>query len=328
MLIAHVPLTAIGVVNEQVVAGVRLYRPPMLTGRVSAVICSGSLPVFVTVTTLVTGARTVGIVNISILTPITVVSVPFVAAVKLGVPCRTVNVTALLVAPFAVTVTFLAPAVAVAEIVNVAVTVVLLTTTTLVTPMPVPETVTAVVPVRLVPVRVTLLMTVPREPELGAIEVSVGVATPAPVRLTGDPETGTLAVIVTEPLYGVAAVGLNTMLIVQLAPAFRLPPQVPGEAVERENGAVTATVIPVACDPPALLSVRVLNALVVFTASLPNAREVGVTARTAACRPWNSVAPTSKRFGLDGSGLGFPKKSIPGAGPIRLYGSSSRLVGT
>ena len=52
----HVPPTASGVVKEQVFAGT-VYKPPMLTRRFSAVICKGAVPVLVTVTTLVTGAR-------------------------------------------------------------------------------------------------------------------------------------------------------------------------------------------------------------------------------------------------------------------------------
>jgi len=67
----------------------------------------------------------------------------------------TVKVTALLLPPGAVTVTFLALAVAPAEIVNVAVTEVLLTTVRALTAMPPPDTLIAVVPVSPVPVSVT-----------------------------------------------------------------------------------------------------------------------------------------------------------------------------
>ena len=95
MLTVHVAAGASGVVNEQVVP-VMLYSPPVLRARASAVICSEPVPVLVMVTTLVTGARGVGIVNVSVRTPSTVPSVPFVAEVKLSVPGVTavpVNVT-------------------------------------------------------------------------------------------------------------------------------------------------------------------------------------------------------------------------------------------
>src|SRR6266480_6299816 len=103
----HVPPTASGVVKEQVFAGT-VYKPPMLTRRFSAVIAKGAVPVLVTKTTLVTGARTVGIVKVKVRTPATVVSVPLVAEVKVNVPCGaaiTVNVTVLLVPPGVVTLT-------------------------------------------------------------------------------------------------------------------------------------------------------------------------------------------------------------------------------
>src|SRR5207253_3282588 len=97
----HVPPIASGVVKEHVFA-VTEYNPPMLTKRFSAVSCTGAVPLLVTVTTLVTGARSVGIVNVRVRTPATVVSVPLVAEVKVTVPCGaaiTVNVTVLLVPP-------------------------------------------------------------------------------------------------------------------------------------------------------------------------------------------------------------------------------------
>ena len=85
ILIVHVPPTASGDAVKQFVP-VMLYKPPMLTGSVSAVIVNGAVPVFVTVTTLVTGARGAGIVKVRVRTPSTVPSVPFVAEVKLNVP--------------------------------------------------------------------------------------------------------------------------------------------------------------------------------------------------------------------------------------------------
>src|SRR6266481_9755026 len=172
-LTVHVPPPASGVVKEQVFA-VTEYNPPMLTRRFSAVICTGAVPLLVTVTTLVTGARGVGIVNVRVLTPNTVPSVPLVAAVKVNVPCGavTVNVTVLLVPPGVVTLTVLAPSAAVAVMVKVAVTVVALDVMPL-TVTPAPDTLTAVAPVRFVPVSVTGTE-VPRAPVVGAIAVSVG----------------------------------------------------------------------------------------------------------------------------------------------------------
>src|SRR6266403_1525925 len=69
----HVPPAASGVVNEQVfrAAGTE-YKPPMLTRKFSAVICKGPVPLLVTVTTLVTAARGVGIMNVRVRTPTTV----------------------------------------------------------------------------------------------------------------------------------------------------------------------------------------------------------------------------------------------------------------
>lgn len=84
-LTVHVSPAASGVANEQVVP-VRLNRPARLRDRVSVVILRDPAPELVMVTTLVTGARGVGIENVSVRMPRTVVRVPFVAAVKLNVP--------------------------------------------------------------------------------------------------------------------------------------------------------------------------------------------------------------------------------------------------
>jgi hypothetical protein len=87
----------------------------------------------------------------------------------------TAKFTLLLVPPGVVIVTVLGPPVmpALGAIVKVAVTEVLLATVRLDTVNPWPETVIAVAPVRLVPVRVTLT-DVPRTPEVGEIDVNVG----------------------------------------------------------------------------------------------------------------------------------------------------------
>src|SRR2546430_8490949 len=126
----------------------------MLSRKFSAVICTGAVPLLVTVTTLVTGVRSVGIVKARVRTPAMVASVPLVAEVKVTVPTFTVNVTVLLVPAGVVTLTVLAERVAVFEIVKVVVTVVEVTVKAP-TVIPVPDTFTAVAPVRFVPVKVT-----------------------------------------------------------------------------------------------------------------------------------------------------------------------------
>jgi len=84
-LTVHVPLGANGVVNEHVVP-VTLYKPPVFTGRASAVICNGPAPVLVIVTTLVTGARGDGMAKVRVLKKPAPLNVAFVADVKLNVP--------------------------------------------------------------------------------------------------------------------------------------------------------------------------------------------------------------------------------------------------
>jgi hypothetical protein len=95
----------------------------------------------------------------------------------------TVKVTALLVPPGVVTVTFLSFRLALPEIVNVAVTVVSFTTVTPLTVMPFPDTCTAVAPVRFVPVSVTA-NDVSRDPVAGAIDINFGAGTAAPMNST------------------------------------------------------------------------------------------------------------------------------------------------
>jgi hypothetical protein len=152
-LTVHVPPAASGVVNEHVVP-VTLKRA-LFAVMLSAVTCSGAVPVFVMVTTLVTAVRDAGTLKLRVRTPRKVASVPFVAELNVSVPAFTVKFTVLLVPPGVVTLTVLVETVAVPEIVKVAVTVVELTTVMLLTLMPVPDTVTADVPVRLVPLSVT-----------------------------------------------------------------------------------------------------------------------------------------------------------------------------
>jgi hypothetical protein len=100
---------------------------------------------------------------------------PVVGAIEVNDGAVTVKVTALLGPPGAVTVTFLAPAVAVAEMVNVALTWLSLTTVTALEVTPVPLTLTAVVPVKPVPISVTAKPAALRLPdEVGLIDVSTG----------------------------------------------------------------------------------------------------------------------------------------------------------
>lgn len=85
MLIVQLPPGASGVVNEQVVPVElnNMFKRPV---TVSAVICRLPAPVLVIVTTLVTGARGVGMVSVNTLPRTVLVSVPLVAEVKLSVP--------------------------------------------------------------------------------------------------------------------------------------------------------------------------------------------------------------------------------------------------
>lgn len=158
-LTLHVAPGAKAVVNEHVVPAT--LKRALFAVMVSAVICNGAVPVFVMVTTLVTEVRDDGTLKVRVRTPRKFASVPFVAEVKVSVPAFTVKFSVLLVPPGVVTLTVLVEIVAVPEIVKIAVTVVELTTVMLLTPMPVPDTVTADVPVRLLPLSVTGT-TVPR----------------------------------------------------------------------------------------------------------------------------------------------------------------------
>ena len=82
-LTVHAPLTASGVVNEQVVP-VEVNGAPNKPDTVSAVIDTGAVPVLVTVTTLVTAARGAGIVNVKIVPA--GFKIPLVAEVMLRCP--------------------------------------------------------------------------------------------------------------------------------------------------------------------------------------------------------------------------------------------------
>src|ERR1700674_2797001 len=131
-------------------------------------------------------------------------------------------------------------------------------------------------------------------------------ATPVPERATGEPATGTFAVIVTVPAAGPKAVGENTTLIVQVLPATKLTPQVP-PAAALANGAVTVMLIPVSVALPVLCSTSCRDALVVPTGTFPNASGPPVTLAMAAGVATNSTAPMSN---AGPCGLVRPKKSV------------------
>src|SRR6266404_59060 len=149
-----------------------------------------------------------------------------VVGVRAGTPAITVNVTVLLVPPGVVTLTVLGVSAAVPAIVNVAVTEVGLTTRMLLTVTNVPDTVIAVVPVRLVPARVTGTA-VPRAPVAGRIEASVGAATAAAWNSTAPASTARFAFLERSKKSFVSARGPQLMLTQLLAsstvaPAVRL----------------------------------------------------------------------------------------------------------
>ena len=135
-------------------------------------------------------------------------------------------------------------------------------------------------------------------------------ATPVPVRVTGEPVTATLAVIVAEPVAGVVDVGVNVTVMVQVpATGVRVAVQVPPALA---NGAVTTTVMPVKLAVPVLCRVRVCGALVVPTATPVNVKGPPVTLAmaTEVPPPTNSTAPESTAPFVF---LEVPKKSTAGA---------------
>jgi hypothetical protein len=164
----------------------------------------------------------------------------------------------------------------------------------------------------LVTVRVRALLVVPTAqlPKANGFGVTVAVriaAVPVPVSVTGEPVTGTLAVMVSVPLYDCTAVGANVTLMVQVAPAAKVAPQFP--PVREKPAGKAPRVMPVRVAPPVLLSVR-SSALVVVTTTLPNASGDGDTVAIAIAGATNSTAPTSTAL------LAFrevPKKSKLGA---------------
>lgn len=147
-----------------------------------------------------------------------------------------------------------------------------------VTVPPVNWTLPVLVTVTVCAVLVVFVSHVANVSEVGAtVAVRTGV-TPVPLRLTGEPYTVTLPVIVAVPFALPDDVGENTMPIVQVCAGGKLLPQLPPAApVAREKGEVTVTVSPLIACPPLLVSVRFCTELVPPTGTLPNANDVGAT---------------------------------------------------
>ena len=192
------------------------------------------------------------------------VTVPFFAVALAGVVVKagvgpvnaavapvTVNGSVLLVPPGVVRPRFLIPSGAAAEMFRVAVTVVGETTTRFVTGISAPIPVTAKVPVRLVPLKVTLTL-VRRAPELGTIEVRTGAGGAVTVNVTGlevPPGVETLtflavtAAVLVMVKVAVTVVSLTTTrlltatpvpdTLIRKAPVRLVPVSVTGTAVPR-----------------------------------------------------------------------------------------------
>src|ERR1700730_706653 len=273
--------------------------------------CPHEPPVIVKIPIPVTGVIVGAVVNVSApaFAPVALlvtVMVPFFMfrrgpLVRSGplndaVPPCTVKVTLLVTPlfPFGVlTLMFWPPNVVPGARLRVAVTLVALTAAKLVTVMSEePGAVTPVAPPRLVPARVTLML-VPRVPEAGEMEVSVGLC----IALCIVNVTGLLLVPPDEVTLTVLIVGAALAVIVKFA-------VIVVEFTAVKLGTVTPppdTVTAVA--PIRLVPVRVTATVV------PRTPELGLIDVNVGIGllPWNSTAPTSKRFGCEGSGLLLPK---------------------
>jgi len=164
-----------------------------------------------------------------------------------------------------VTVTVREFIVAVGPIVRVAVIVVELTTVTPLTLTLLPDTATDVPGLtKLVPVMVTATL-LPRCPDVGLIEVTVGARSEAPVSDTGEPTTDRLAAMLTLPVTAPGVAGpVKRMMIVQLPcstvnVAPHVPPAAPAGLANEPPPVGKVTAIPVNGPPPGLLSVNVIE---------------------------------------------------------------------
>src|ERR1700688_3080424 len=83
--------------------------------------------------------------------------------------------------------------------------------------------------------------------------------TPVPLSATGEPVTFTLAKMVSVPFTAPVAVGVNTTLMVQVVPGFKVVVQVP--PAREKTGDENSSEISNPCAVPVLCSVRVRAAL-------------------------------------------------------------------
>jgi hypothetical protein len=253
---------------------VQVTPPPLV---VTAVAPLRLVPVRV-IGTVVPRAPDVGVIDVSVGTD---------AAV-------TVNCTVLVVPIGVVTLTVLPVRPAVAEIVSVAVTVLSFTTVRPPTVMPPPDTFTAVAPVSPVPLSVTGTL-VARWPDVGLIDASVGPVTVNVTLPVVPPDVvmvtflAVSAAVLEMVKVAVTVVGFTSARLLTVTPA-------PETLID--------------CVPDRFVPVRVT------LTDVPRRPDVGeiVVRVGAATVPWNSKAPTSNFVGLDGSGRGFPKKSVWGCG--------------
>src|SRR5271169_3666735 len=80
-------------------------------------------------------------------------------------------------------------------------------------------------------------------------------ATPVPLSATGEPATATLAKMVSVPVVAPSDVGVNTTVMVQVAPGFKAVVQVPPDCEKTVDE--KARSIPIAAAVPVLCNVRV-----------------------------------------------------------------------
>ncbi len=105
--------------------------------------------------------------------------------------------------------------------------------------------------------------------------VNVAATMPVPVSGTICGLPGALSAIVTSPVSAPSCVGLKTTLMMHVFPAASVLPQ--GLVlVSRANSPLGAMLAMFSVEPPVFLSVTFFAELVVFSTTLPNARDAGV----------------------------------------------------
>ena len=117
------------------------------------------------------------------------------------------------------------------------------------------------------------------------LRLTAGTPTPAPVRLTLCGLPGALSVTVSEADWEEAVVGAKVTEIVQLAPAFRLVPQLPVWANCVGLAPVSPMLVMLSVAVPVLVSVTVWAELVVPTVWLPKATLLGLRMTAGAPTP-------------------------------------------